>query len=339
MNRLSRTALLLAVLTPLSATAAIDIDDPGDEPGGGGGGGGTGDPPPPQPTWTKSYTKSDLWGSSDWGAGYRIYGNMSATPAHDTVKDKLTASLGLETYAKINGSHTQLATVRAAGSTEAKKATSLSFNAYVGSANVYTKSYTSTTSTYTFLNVTPVDWEKTFFNKSVNISVGIIPVSFTVKSTGRIKFNLTGKISNVGVEAAATPGGKASLYASAAIGGQYCLGPVCVGATAGVYADVNLLEASAPANAALWWSLAPITAGVLLNYSAKADATIKSLDGELGLFAEGCIGGCIYESVELIDWDGFAAAFNIANYSGSHCLVGQCSLVMNPGLPTSPGKI
>ncbi len=319
---LHRSALVLALLAPLTAHAAIDL---GDDTGGGGtsgGGGGT----TTTPSWTKSYNKSALFGSTDWGAGYKIYGNVSATPAHDGIGDTLGARLGADTYAKVNGSYLSLFGVRATGSTEAKKRTDLAFGAYVGGAAVYTKSYASETSSYTYLNVTPFDWTKTFFSKTVNISVGLIPVTFTVKATGNIKGNLTGKISNVGIDAGATAGGKASLYASAAIGGQYCVDYVgCIGASAGVYSDVTLVQLSAPANVAIWWSLAPLATGVNLNYVAKASATLSSLDGELGVFADACLIGCIHESAKLIEWTGFTSTFSIANYSGSYCLVGTCT--------------
>jgi len=117
---------------------------------------------------------------------------------------------------------------------------------------------------------------------------------------------------------------------SAAVGGQYCLGGLCVGASAGVYSDVKLIEAAAPARAELWWSLSKY-GGVLLNYAARADLTLSSLDGELGLFAEACLGGCISDSVKLIDWNGFSATYNIFNQSGSYCLAGTCSLTTSPG--------
>ena len=322
---LHRPALVLALLAPLTASASINDDETGDGPTGGTTGGGTDSTTPP-PAWTKNFTRSDLFGTTSWGAGYKVYGNMSATPAHDDVKDKLAAAIGLETYAKVNGSYLKLASVRAAGSTEAKRKSTVSFGAYVGSAAVYSKSYTSETSTYTFANVTPVDWDKTFFDRTVNMSVGIIPVTFNVKASGKIKFNLTGKLTNVGVEMSSTPGGKASLYASAAVGGQYCVEYIgCVGASAGVYSDVKLLEASAPVHAALWWSLAPLATGVKINFAGKASATISSMSGELGVFAEACLVGCIEESVKLIEWAGFVMTYTIANVSGYYCLTGSCS--------------
>jgi hypothetical protein len=314
---------LLAPVAPLTAHAEINLDDDGDGGGGTSGGGGGTQPQPGTPTWSKSYSKADSFGNSDWGAGYKINGSLSATPKYSTYNDKLAASMTLETYAKLDGSYLRLVRARATGNTEAKKRTEVSLAAYAGPATIWSKTWASTTSTHVFLNETPVNEPHTFIDKTVNVSVFGLPVSFRAKATGLFKVSITGKISNVGLEAAATPIGKASLYTSAAIGGQYCAWGLCVGVTAGVYSDVTLVEASAPAKVSVWWSLAAY-GGVLLNYLAKADATIKSLDGEAGVFAEACLGGCISEHLKLIDWTGFTATYAIANMSGSYCLAGMC---------------
>lgn len=323
-----RPLLLASLLTlvPFSASAAIDLD-PGETGGGGStGGGGTTTPPP---DWQKTYSKAQLFGTTTWGAGYAINGSLSARKADATHKDRLAASLSAETYAKINGSRYSLFTARLVGNTEAKARTDVSFNAYAGSATIYTKSYASTTSTYTFLNLPLSSQPVTFFDKSATVDL-FVPITFRVKATGQIGAGLSGKISNVGIEASANPSGKASLYASAAVGAKYCVGPACVGVSAGVYSDVKLVEAAAPARAEIWWSLSKY-GGVLLNYLAKADLTLSSLDGELGLFAEACLGGCISDSVKLIEWDGLSTSYSVFNQSGSYCLAGTCSLSTNPG--------
>lgn len=319
MNLHRTIPLLLALLAPAAAHAIpnepIEEPDPG-EPGGGG------DDPVDTGYWAKNYSKSALFGSSSWGAGYKINGGVWALPAAGDFKDRLGARLNAESYAKLNGSYLRVLGARATGETEAKRKTALSFNAYVGSATIYTKSWTSLTSTQTLFNVAPSPWTVTFIDRSVTVGVYGIDVTFRVKASGELKANLTGKLSNVGLEAAGTPSGKASLYASAAVGHNYCAAGVCVGAEAGVYSDVDLVKVSVPAKAATWWSLAP--AGVQINYLAKADATISSLAGELGVWAKACIIGCIGGTEELISWDGFTATYPIANFSGSYCLAGTC---------------
>src|SRR5262245_47905526 len=92
--------LIVALLAPTAAQAAVNLDPPGD---GGSGGTGTGtDPLLDTGYWSKNYTKSDLFGSSDWGAGYKINGGVWAIPATDVYNDRLGARLSAETYAKVN---------------------------------------------------------------------------------------------------------------------------------------------------------------------------------------------------------------------------------------------
>jgi hypothetical protein len=322
-NLLLVASLLAPVLTPMAAHAEINLG--GDDDGGGGGGtGGTTTPTTGTPTWTKSYSKADSFGTSDWGAGYRINGSLSATPKYSTYNDKLAASLSAETYARFNGSTLRIAKARAAGTTEAKRRTDLAVTAYVGPATVWSRTWTSATSTKVFLNETPVNQNYTFIDRTINVSVFGLPVSFRAKATGLFKLGVTGQISNVGLESGASAIAKASLYTSAEVGGQYCAWGACVGVSAGVYSDVTLVEATAPAKVAVWWSLAGIN-GVLLNYLAKADATIKSLNGEAGVYAEACLVGCVDKHLKLVDWPGFTATYPIANMSGSYCLLGTCT--------------
>jgi hypothetical protein len=255
-----------------------------------------------------------------------------------TTKDKLTAAMSAETYAKIDGGRYRLFSGRVNGSTEAKARTDLSINAYAGSANIFSRSYISQTSTYVFTNLPQYAWSLTFFDVKANVSL-FVPVEFRAKATGELKINLTGKISNVGIEAGAAPQGRAGLYAYGAIGGEYCLG-LCIGATAGVYVDVTLLAAAAPANVAAtlqFTGKSSSVGGVQLNYLANANLTISSLDGELGVFAEACLGGCIGDSATLIDWDGFTWTYNLINIAGSYCLAGTC--VAAPTTPPVLGNL
>ncbi len=313
----------LALLVPSTALAAIDDDGEG---GGGGGGGGTETTNAP-PVQSKSYKRIDYWGLSNWGAGYDINGKVWAQPAFDDYKDRLGVRGSAEAYTRLNGSRYSLFRAVGAGHTEAKRKTEVSFNAYVGGANIYTKSWTSQTSTKVLFNETK-GWSKTFFDKRLPVDVIGIPVEFRAQATGGLMVSATGSLSNVGAEVGATPQGYAGLYLSAAVGGDYCVAGVCVGATAGVYSDVKLLSLKAPATASTWWSLAPL-GGVKVNYQAKADLTISSLDGSAGVFAEACLGGCVDKKVELIDWAGFTKTISIANYSGSFCLAGNCTTPTN----------
>jgi hypothetical protein len=326
-------ALLLITALSLFPSAAYALDDqegPGDEeptpttqPSG------PATPPPPAPAWSKSYSPGAYVGNSNWGAGWALNGRLAAYPKTTVgTRDKLEASASLNAYARLNGSNYSMFRVEASGVTQAKYRTDLGFTAYVGGAAIYTKSYSSATSTYVPLSIGQT-WPRTFVDKSVTVAVGPIPVTFRVQATGQVGASLTGKISNVGIEMAAGPSGKASLFASAAVGGQYCVwtpfGDACVGATAGLSIDLTLLEASAPTNLAVWWSLAGPYGGVLLNYLATSNITLKSLGGHLDVFAEGCIGGCLSWDSTLVEWPGATATWWLFNVNGKYCLTGQCT--------------
>jgi len=322
-------AAILA-LVPGVAGAAIDLDDPGDDGGTGGGTGGTGGDTPtgPQPTWLKTYSNTASLSMNGWGAGWSIYGKLAATPKTTIgTRDKLEGSADLNTFIKINGYNQSVFRVNASAVTQAKYRTDASITAYVGGASIYTKSYTSATSTYTWLSVGQT-WPATFIDRSATVSVGPIPVTFRVRATGELTASLTGKISNVGLEMGGNSGGKANLYASAAVGAEYCVDYLgCVGASAGVYASLKLFEVKTPATLAVWWSLAgsSLGTGVKLNYLANAGLQVSSLDGELGLTASACLGGCLDWSTTLIDWDGWVASSTLYNVAGSYCLTGTCS--------------
>lgn len=325
MTRLfSTTALVTALLFAATPAAAEINEEPGEGDGGGGGDGE--EPPPPVPGyWKKEFTQRDYWGSYSWGAGYTVGGKLTATPKQTVNgKDKLTVSAYAKATATINANTKSLLEVRLTGLTEAKGRTDLTLTGYVAGAAVFSRPFVSVSSTKSTVAMTPINWPATFVDVSTTVSVGPVPVTFRAKATGDIKATLTGQISNVGMEATANPQGRASLYASGAIGGQYCYQGVCVGASAGLYVDVTLVEVAAPALAKIWWALAQGSVGVLVSYDLDADLTLKTLDGELGVFAEACLGGCYRWDEELIDWDGFVANLSLFDQHGSYCLSGSC---------------
>jgi hypothetical protein len=337
LKRVPRTnAALAAALALLTATApafaAINQTGPGED-----GGGGTTEPPPPPPPpppgyWEKVTAASDMIGTTHWGAGYLASIKVAATPGNTTqgTKDKLEGHASLAARAKLNGTTLQMFAVRAAGTTIAESRSDFNLTAYVGAAAVYSKDYASTTSTHTFLDESK-SWNKTFVKKSATLWVGPVPVALSMRATGNLSAKLSGKISNVGLEAGAEGAGGANLYASAGTGFEYCLpgvGYPCVGASAGVYVDLKLIEATMPATAKIWWSLSR-AGGALLNWQTTANLHLKSLNGELGLYAKAFLSGVFdeYWSTVLVRWNGFTAVVPIVNLAGNHCLVGSCTVL------------
>lgn len=314
-------------LSPRLASAAIDDnpqEDPTPDPG-------PSTPPPPsgpQPTFVKTLNAMSCLPSctADWGAGYSIGAKLAATPAGAGVpKDKLEGWGELDGFARINGGRYSLFKVRVTGLAEARTRTDLSLTAYVAGAAVRTVPFVAQTGTYTPLFYGEA-WSKTFFDRSVTVGVGPIPVTFTAKATGELGASLTGRISNVGFEASTGPWGKASLFASAAVGGQYCVDYLgCIGARAGLSVNVTLLEATAPFNTNLTWSLVNRGWGAQLNYNLTSTLTFKSLDGWLKVFASACLGGCVDWDRKLINFTGFSTTGTLFNVAGKYCLSGECS--------------
>lgn len=325
----TQTLLLAAVLSvaPTVALAAVnDNPDPNDP--------GPSDPTTPttpdtpEPTFLKNLFAQNCFPScgSDWGAGYSVSARLAATPRTTAnTRDKLEGFGQLDTFARVNGSRYSLFRVRLDGVSEAKVRTDLGLTAYVAGAAVFTQPFVSVSGTSTPISIGQ-GWSHTFFDRSVTVGVGPIPVTFRTRATGQLGASLIGKLSNVGFEAATGPSGKASLFASAAIGGQYCIDYLgCVGASAGVSANVTLVEAAAPITAALWWSLVNRGWGAQLNYTLAASLTLKSLDGWLKVFASACLGGCLDWDRTLISWPGATATYTLMNATGKFCLAGECT--------------
>lgn len=319
--------LVAAVLafTP-NLASAMDDDDPNEDPGPSEPEGPQ-PPPPPQPTFVKTLNHMNCFPtcSADWGAGYSVGAKLAATPAGAGVpKDKLEGWGELDAFAKMNGSRYSLFKVRVTGVAEARTRTDLSLTAYIAGAAVFTKPFISQTGVYVPLSVNG-NWPRTFFDKSVSVGVGPIPVSFKAKATGELKATLTGRISNVGFESSAGPSGKASLFASAAVGGEYCVWGACVGASAGLAVNVTLVEASAPVTANLTWSLVNNGWGAQLNYNLTSTLNLRTLDGYLKVFASACLGGCLDWDRKLIEFSGWTWQATLFNAQGKYCLAGQCA--------------
>ncbi len=328
-----KSTLLLAACLAAIPNVALALDteqDPGDEPGDPS----SPDPVAPPPSWEKTFSSSSCFPgcTSDWGAGYAVTGRLTAKAKSSTQpNDKLEGFAGLDGFARVNGSRVSLFRVQAVATSEAKVRTDFTLTAYVGSAAIYQKPVVSLAGTSTFLSGGGT-WPATFFSKTVNLSVGPIPVTFTARATGELKTTLTGKISNVGFEMGGGPSGKASLFASGAVGGNYCIDYLgCVGASAGLSVNVTLVEAAAPTSFAIWWSLVNQGYGVNLNYALTSNLTLKTLAGYLSVFAEACLGGCVRWDRQLIDWQGWTASYSLISQTGKYCLAGSCAVITSFG--------
>lgn len=275
-------------------------------------------------SFQKGFNKAGSFGDSSWGAGYGVAGSVYATPAWVAGVDTLGANGYAYAWGRMNGTYREMLRVQASGYTKAKQETKVDVKAYVAGAQIYSKSWQSATSTIkTFISETPT-WNRTFFQTSYSLSVGPIPVTVSAAATGELGYTATGSIDNVGINLGFNPRGKASVNASAGAGGEYCVLGVCVGASAGVYGKLTLLQASLPMTSNVGWSLAP-TGGVRVGYKLKGDLSLSSLAGVFGVYAEATLGSSYRWEYPIFSWDGFTTIYPLLDLAGTYCLAGDCS--------------
>jgi hypothetical protein len=327
----SSAALSATLLAPTAAHAVIGDVGGGDDGGGGGVGGGGGTSTPSNDI-NKHFSWEQAWGNTSWGAGIYAGGGVTATAAANlTERDKASGTAVLEAYAKINGSRYRLLNLRATASGEYGRTSSIRASAALFGAEFWSFSRTNTGRGNVY-GLIGEGWDKTMFDRSVGIWVGPVPVTFTAKVTGRLGAGLNAAINVTRIGATFQPTARASLYASAAVGGEYCLLGMCAGASAGLYTDLNLFDLSVPSSFEV--GLTPVNngAGLKVNYNLRSDVTFSSLDGELGAFAEAHLGDLSYEwSTVLLSWTGISMSAPLVAQSGTGCLVGNCMTTVDPG--------
>jgi hypothetical protein len=130
-------------------------------------------------------------------------------------------------------------------------------------------------------------------------TVGFIPVTLSASADGCIYLDASAKWETRALSGTLTPGASVDVTAKAGVGGEF-LG---TGGSAGVYGNITLIDASLPLTIS-----AAIGPGSL-TVSESAKLTMTGLDGELGLYAEGCLfGACVEATLEVFDWTGLTYA-------------------------------
>lgn len=123
-----------------------------------------------------------------------------------------------------------------------------------------------------------------------------IPVAIDGAVTGCLQVDAQAGFAHARLSGTLTPGANVDATFSAGIGGGF---EPWLSAEAGVYGDMTVVDARLPISL----SLTVGAAGISLSESAKL--TMKGLDGEVGVFAEGCLlGSCEEAQRTLFDWTG-----------------------------------
>jgi len=321
----STSIIIAGCLLLASATNAVA----GFTEGGGGEGPDPGSSGPEPTTITKYFSYQPAWGNVDWGANLYAAGSITATAAMtQTQRDKLDGEGSLTASAVINGSRYRLLGLRARAAVENGRTADLRASAALGGADFWTHSQHSELANNVATLIAP-SWEKTMYDARVGVWVGPVPVTFRAKVTGQLSAGLTASFNVTRFGLTFTPAASASLYASAAIGGEYCVATVCAGASAGVYTDLTLFAVRAPTR--LEAALTPMPEGMSVSFLLRSDATVASLGGALGVFAEAHLGDASYKGpTELITWPGLSTTANLTDQSATSCLVGSCLISITP---------
>lgn len=150
----------------------------------------------------------------------------------------------------------------------------------------------------------------TLFEAEASYSLLGIPITVSASSDGCIYVDVSASWSNNTLSGSLTPGASVDATISAGVGGDAGFASV----EAGVYGNITVVDASLP----LTISAAVGTSSLKVTESAKL--TMTGLDGEVGLYAEGCLLGiCEDASKTLFDWTGMTYA-STTIYSASQTL-------------------
>jgi hypothetical protein len=135
----------------------------------------------------------------------------------------------------------------------------------------------------------------TLFDVDATFTVLGIPITVGASSDGCLDIDASASFLKRTLHGSVTPGASVDVTASAGIGFDADV----ISAQAGVSGNVTLVDASLPVS---------FSAGVgstAIRLSESASLTMTGLDGELDLFAEGCLlGGCVHGDLEIFDWTG-----------------------------------
>jgi hypothetical protein len=135
----------------------------------------------------------------------------------------------------------------------------------------------------------------TLFDADASFSVVGLPVTVGASSEGCLDVDASASFANRTLTGTLTPGASVDATFSAGIG----LDIVVASAQAGVSGNLTVVDARLPLTA----SAAIGDTGLTVTETGKL--TMTGLDGEVDLFAEGCLlGGCVEGSLTIFDWTG-----------------------------------
>lgn len=214
-------------------------------------------------SWTRTWSKSDEFGNSTFGAGYE--GKLTTTSTTGVnAPDKIQVDGSLRAFGTVFGTDVNMV--------YGKGMASLTGNTGVASASLSVVGQTIWSDSGSKTLTSTKTFSKTFFSASTWITLGIVPVHFTASVAGQLGYAYDVHTIGNSIDMTFNPWGKAYATASASVDMWV--------ASAGVEGILTLVEVGVPAHGVI--TLYP----TLVQYNVNADVTVKSLNGVINAFAK-----------------------------------------------------
>ena len=253
----------------------------------------------PLGSFNKVWSKSNTYGNTTFGAGYSASFTLNATGATGTANDRISAEAKGKANVTVLGATGGIEGY-AYGKIQNTTASDTMYLKVLG-ATVWNHSGAAT------MSANP-SWSRTLASASTLIWLGPVPVTLSASGSGTLGVQASFGYSAGVLAAKGRPYGNLKATASAGID--------LLVASAGVSANLTLINASLPAVASL--SLATATDGKSqFKYDLDLDASLNTLSGNVQLWAKvWYLFGSKKWTTTIASWSGITATYPIVDVHG-----------------------
>jgi hypothetical protein len=242
----------------------------------------------------KTYSRTESFGNSLFGAGYSISSSLTETPPTPTAARKLDAVQDGRVTATVFSHQQQIVRGYAYVSGQQGGANNGSAGLYAMGQQIW-----STPLSQTF-SQTPINWSRTFYSVTKLFMVGPVPLLVKASIAGGVTYTLSGEVSPLIAKLVSAPGGFANIIASASVN-------IAVAAI-GVTGTLSLLKVSVPATGELRNTL---------YWKHAVDLDLSTLSGTLTAFAT--VRMVVFKktwNVTIAQWNGLRRTLSLLRAEG-----------------------